>query len=274
MEFFLHCANPDTSRIVRLNISSALILEDDSDWDVRIRSIMTDLAISTQALSQPLAGTKDSYADPTYPINKLGSKATAHEFDFDSLPRTVTPKISPYGDEWEMIWVGHCGMQYADATTTMPMGRVIHRNDVTVPPSGLWSLSGPHELREKYEVRTRTVAHAKAGVCSLGYAVTQKGARGLLREIGLRAVDAPLDMLLRYYCDGEQGRRQHKCFAPQPPIFNHHRPVGPKSANSNIGDHGNEYNKEAHTDMVQWSVRVNADAIMDGKTEFEDAYKA
>ncbi|KAM3427979.1 hypothetical protein MY4824_009094 [Beauveria thailandica] len=259
--------------IVRLNISSALILEDDSDWDVRIRSIMQDLAISTQALTQPLAGSTSSYADSTYPSNEKQQKASVAEFDINALPRTVAPKISPYGDEWEMMWLGHCGMLFPTAEDGLPMGRVIHKDDPTVPPSGLWSLaSKTHDLVEQYPKRTRAVHHVANGVCSLGYAVTQKGARGLLREIGLREVKDPLDILLRFYCMGLKGRRKHNCIAAQPPIFNHHRPAGLKSANSNIGDHGSEYQADPYTDMVQWSVRLNADAIMDGKTEFEDHY--
>ena len=268
------CANYcDPSRIVRLNITSALILEDDSDWDVRIRSIMQDLAISTQALTQPLAGSTASYADSTYPSNEEHLNATVPEFDINALPRTVTPKISPYGDEWEMMWLGHCGMRFPAAEEGLPMGRVLHKDDATVPPTGLWSLAPhPYELVDQYPKRTRAVHHASQGVCSLGYAVTQKGARGLLREIGLREVRDPLDILLRFYCMGLGGRRKHNCIAAQPPIFNHHRPAGMKSANSNIGDHGAEYQAEPHTDMIQWSVRLNADAIMDGKTEFQDLY--
>lgn len=260
-------------RIVRLNISSALILEDDSDWDVRIRPIMQDLALSTQALTQPLAGSSHSYADSTYPHNDKNANASVYDFDINSLPRTVQPKISPYGDEWEMMWLGHCGMKFPVAEEGIPMGRVVHKDDVTVPPSGLWSLAPkPHDLIEDYPKRTRAVHHVAHGVCSLGYAVTQKGARGLLREIGLREVRDPLDILLRFYCMGLSGRRKHNCIAAQPPIFNHHRPAGLKSANSNIGDHGNEYQAEPHTDMVQWSVRLNADGIMDGQTEFKDLY--
>lgn len=232
---------------------------------------MTDLAISSHALTQPLAGTEESYADTTYPVNADNSEPSVLDFDFDNLPRTVMPKISPYGDEWEMMWLGHCGMQFPVAESGLPMSRVIHKDDVTVPPSGMWSLSEPFEIRDKYPKKTRGVGHVYQGVCSLGYAVTQKGARGLLREIGLREVKDPLDMLLRFYCEGSHGRRKHNCLATHPAVFNHHRPAGPKSGMSNIGAHEG-YQEEAYTDMVQWSVRMNADAIMDGKTEFEDAY--
>ena len=41
---------------------------------------------------------------------------------------------------------------------------------------------------------------------------------------------------------------------------------------SDIGDHGNEYRDKAMTDMVRWSVRLNADVLMDGRTDFENQY--
>lgn len=235
---------------------------------------MQDLAISTQALTQPLAGSANSYADSTFPNNDRNASASVKDFNINYLPRTVQPTISPYGDDWDMIWVGHCGMKFPVPENGLPMGRVYHKDDVTVPPSGLWTLAPqPFDLVEEYPKRTRVVHHVASGVCSLGYAVTQQGARSLLREIGLRQVNVPLDILLTYYCMGYEGRRKHNCIAAQPPIFNHHRPVGLKSSNSNIGSHGDDFQAEAYTDMVQWPVRVNADGIMDGKTEFENAHK-
>lgn len=249
-------------------------MEDDSDWDIRIRSLLRDLAMSTQALTQPLRGS-NSYADPSYPEPVTGDEPI-REFTLDSLPSTVPPKISPYGDSWDMLWLGHCGMQFPLSTEAgIPMGRVIHRNDVTVPPKGnLWSFSQPFTLVDTYPAHTRAVHHVFDGVCSLGYAVSQHGARSLLREIGLREVLDPLDILLRFYCEGTHGRNKHNCLAMQPPLFNHHRVAGPDSAASNIGTHGGGYRKESMTDMVQWSVRLHADAILEGTRNYTDQYPA
>lgn len=213
------------------------------------------------------------YADPSYPEPITGAEPI-REFTVDNLPETVAPKVSPYGDHWDMLWVGHCGMQFPlNAEPGLPMGRVLHHNDVTVPPKGnLWSFSQPYTLVDNYPARTRAVHHAYDGVCSLGYAVSQQGARSLLREIGLREVTDGLDILLRFYCQGIKGRNKHNCLAVQPPLFNHHRVAGPNSAASNIGDHGDGYRKESMTDMVQWSVRLNADTILDGTHNYLDQY--
>ncbi|KAJ3480623.1 hypothetical protein NLG97_g8030 [Lecanicillium saksenae] len=262
--------------IVRRNLTSALILEDDSDWDVRIRSLLTDTALSTRALTQPLLNGESSskYADPTYPEPGGKNADHAREFTIDSLPQTVEPQISPYGDEWEMLWLGHCGVSWPVlASDNLPYGKVFRYNDTSVPPkSALYSLSNPYLLKDDYPAHTRAFHHVEDGVCSLGYAVTQKGARGLLRELALREVTDPLDLGLRHYCKGMKGRRKHKCLAAQPPLFSHHRNVGLMSAGSNIGDHGEGFRKEDKTDMVRWSVALNADKIMDGSHDYKDGF--
>ncbi|TQV96790.1 LPS glycosyltransferase [Cordyceps javanica] len=262
--------------IVRRNLTTALILEDDSDWDVRIRSLLIDTALSTRALTQPLLNTASHprYADPTYPEPGSNGTQNIREFTIDKLPPTVEPKISPYGDEWEMLWLGHCGVSWPVLDSdNLPFGRVFSYNDASVPPKdALYSLSNPYLLKDNYPAHTRAFHHVEDGVCSLGYAVSQKGARGLLRELALRELTHPLDIALRHYCKGMQGRRKHKCLAAQPPLFSHHRNVGSMSSGSNIGDHGEGYRKEAKTDMVRWSVALNADKIMDGNQDYSDGF--
>ncbi|KAM3523261.1 hypothetical protein NHJ13051_005173 [Beauveria bassiana] len=261
--------------IVRRNISSALVLEDDSDWDVRIRSLLIDTALATRTLTQPLQGTGRGtparYADPTYP--EPSGSVEAREFSLDDLPATAEPTTSPYGDEWEMLWLGHCGVSWPVlATDNLPSGRAFRYNDSSVPATGLYSLSNPYLLKDNYPTHTRAFHHVEDGVCSLAYAVTQKGARGMLRELALRGVSDNFDFQLRHYCKGMKGRRKHNCIAAQPPLFSHHRGVGLVSAGSNIDDHGEGYRSEAKTDMVRWSVALNADKIMDGKEDYLDGF--
>lgn len=250
-------------------------MEDDSAWDVRIRSLLIDTALSTRALTQPLlAGAPSKYADPTYPDPGNNNVVEAREFSMDNLPPTVEPKVSPYGDEWEMLWLGHCGVSWPVlASDNLPFGRVFNYNDTSVPPKdALYSLSNPYLLKDNYPAHTRAFHHVEDGVCSLGYAVTQKGAQGLLRELALREVSDPLDFQLRYYCKGMKGRRKHNCIAAQPPLFSHHKGIGLVSSGSNIDDHGDGYRKEGKTDMVRWSVALNADKIMDGNHDYTDGF--
>lgn len=264
-------------RIVHRNLSSALILEDDTDWDIRIRDQLHDFALSAHALTQPLRGRPGVYADPTYPQPSGDASEPLPEMDFYQLPATVPPTTSPYGDDWDVLWVGHCGMHFPFRDSkTVPQARIIRLDDETVAPKkNLWTINIPFTLKETYPEHTRAYHHAQEGVCTLGYALSQRGARRLLHEVALKDVGAPYDILLRFYCEGDKGRSPgRQCLATQPSLFHHHRPAGPASANSDISNHGQngEFNEKALTDMVRWSVRLNAEALMEGRTDFVDQW--
>ncbi len=155
----------------------------------------------------------------------------------------------------------------------IPKGRVIHNLDPTVPEKHyLKSYSNPEDLKVEYPSHTRAVHHVSDGVCSLGYAVSQAGARRLLNYVGLGKVDKGYDLLLGQFCWGSTGGKPHNCLTTQPPLFKHHRPAGPGAAMSDITDHGAEYIHKAYTDNIRWSVRMNLDVLLAGGTEFVDQY--
>lgn len=261
-------------RIVRQNLSSALILEDDCDWDIAIRQQLRDFALSTQALTQPLRANHVVYADPTYPSPNSESLPAVPELSFDHLPLTMPPKVSPYGDEWDVLWVGHCGMSFPfEESKTIPKGRVIHRNDVTVAGrSHLWSLNSPFTLKDNYPEHTSAVHHVQEGICTLAYAVSQAGARKILRHIALREASEKFDFLMRYFCEGAKGRPRHNCLTSQPGYFQHHRPVGFNKDASDIDNHGEGFRPKAETDMIRWSVRLNTDILLAGRTDYIDQF--
>jgi hypothetical protein len=235
-------------------------MEDDIDWDVRFKHQLLDFALSARALMQPPSSER--------------LRRTVYEVEFDSLQDTAAASRSPYGDDWDVLWIGHCGMHFPFADSeAIPKGRIIHRNDETVAEKRyLWTLNTPFTLVEEYDEHTRAVHHAQEGVCSLAYAISQRGAQRLLNEVALRTPTDGFDILLRFFCEGAKGRGPHTCLATQPSLFHHHRPVGPLSSESNINGHGDGYRDRAYTDMVRWSVRLNADAILAGVTEMHDQY--
>jgi hypothetical protein len=262
-------------------LSSALILEDDTDWDVRIREQLYDFALAAHALTQPLRGSSSSssplkrYHDPTYPHPQPDSPGKLPDLSFTSLPPTLPPTHSPYGDEWDVLWIGHCGMHFPfENSPHVPKARVIREADKTVAPKkNLWTYNIPFTLKETYPAHTRAYHHVQEGVCSLGYAVSQRGAQKLLFEVGLKDVSEAFDLLLRYYCEGEKGRAPgRQCLTTQPGLFQHHRTAGPMNAMSDIGDHGDEWRETPMTDMIRWSVRLNAGALLDGRREFVDQF--
>jgi len=263
-------------RMIQRNLSSILILEDDADWDIRLKDQLRDLAKATHALTQPLSSNPLLYADSTYPKPHDAAAVPVADLNFGDLPSTLAPQHSPYGDNWDLLWVGNCGMRFPSAKVAssekIPKGRVVIP-DPTVPQKHyLKTVSDPDDVKEQYTDHTRVVHHASDGICSLGYAITQRGARKLLHDVGLFEVTSPYDLLLRQYCEGSGGRKYHNCIAMQPSLFHHHRPAGAMSAESDITSHGDDYRKKAVTDNVRWSTRLNWEALLEGRTDFQDQF--
>ncbi|KAB5559715.1 glycosyltransferase family 25 protein [Coniochaeta sp. 2T2.1] len=259
--------------VVRRNLTSALIMEDDVDWDIRIRQQLQRFAQASRALTQPLLGWKDVYADPTYPLADRATNQT-WQFDLDSVPKTVEPQRSPYGDDWDVLWLGQCGQMFPrPEDKNVPKGRAVQHNDETVAQKRyLRSVLEPFEYAEQYPDHTRVVHHVQDGACSLAYAVSQRGARAMLNEIGLGNLNAAFDLLLHWSCSGEFGRGYHRCLTVQAGLFQHHRPAGRKSKDSDISAHGDELREKAMTEEIRWSVRLNADTLLEGRDNFVDQY--
>ncbi|EOD44429.1 putative glycosyltransferase family 25 protein [Neofusicoccum parvum UCRNP2] len=229
--------------IVEQNINSALVLESDVDWDIRIKQQMQDFALASRLLIQPLAGTTDQFIDPTYPA-PASSDQRPVDIDvnkFISAGTTSAPTTSPYGDidRWDLLWVGHCGTRFPKADDkNAPLGRAIIRNDASVPEQQHLDVEdGGWDLLTKYPAHTRIVHRARVSTCTLGYGVSQQGARRLLHELALREMTGTADMMFRSVCDGVDGRPLLTCLTVQPQLFSHHRRVGDASAFSDINVH-------------------------------------
>lgn len=97
-------------RIVEEDLGSALIMEDDMDWDVRLKPQLERVAQGARAL--------------------LASAARPN---------------SPYGDDWDLMWLGHCGEVFPellDENKEKPVDdpgvkymsrKFVIENDLTVP---------------------------------------------------------------------------------------------------------------------------------------------
>ncbi|KAK5119658.1 hypothetical protein LTR85_007487 [Meristemomyces frigidus] len=263
--------------IVEQNIASALVLEDDADWDIRIKSQMRDFAQASKLLIQPLRNTTDMYLDPTYPQPSNSSGWEAPSFNIEQVNRTVESTTSPYGnlDRWDLFWLGHCGARFPEASDgNTPLGRAVVSNDETVPePQHIDPQFGDLQLVTQYPPHTRVVSRARMNTCTLGYGLSQHGAREMLYEMGVHQITGTTDMMFRSLCHGSDGRRMMSCLTVQPQLFQHHRPVGRMSSFSDISDHSNGYNAQAFTRNIRWSTRVNFDKLIAGETDYIDLFK-
>jgi len=260
--------------MVEQNIASALVLEDDADWDLRIKSQMQDFARASRLLVQPIPGTSDRFLDPSYPQPSNDQQPRNFEVGKE---QAAEPTSSPYGDidRWDLFWLGHCGCRFPRASDiNAPLGRAVILNDTTVPePQHVAMQFGNDELVTQYPAHTRVVSRARMNTCTLGYALSLPGARRLLYELALHKMTGTTDMMFRSVCDGTEGRTIGACLTVQPQLFQHHRPVGSRSSFSDISDHGSSYNDRAFTKNIRWSVRLNFPKLLDGEIDYIDFFK-
>lgn len=219
------------SRIVKENIQSALILEDDADWDVNVKQLMLNLARG----SKYLEGTENA----------------------------VTR--SPYGSDWDVLWMGHCGV-YHDAR--MIQRHYITLNDPTVVPPELIGKGRrkPILLHPSLSANfTRTVFQATGGLCLNAYAISQRGARILLHQETQSLTEASVaDRALSRMCNEDQPHGSAaKCVGSWPAIFGGHVGAGPTSKDSDrvVIDEG-KWRKVGYTPHVVFSTRMNLRGLL------------
>ena len=224
------------------------------DWDVRLKPLLRDFAVSTHTLART-------------PHSVEGAQLI-----FDSLPPTSVPTDSPYGDDWDLLWLGHCGANLAEGTDL-----VLHFNDPSVPLHrhlhGFGGMS-PLELMPNH---TRVVARRlQDPVCSTAYAVSHRGARTMLHALGVQALDGPYDVMLRSWCDGtgiyESSAMPHVCMGVLPALFKHWRSRGSLAGDSDISKPNEGFRENSVSPEIRWSVRKNLERIWKGDTLFEDQY--
>lgn len=246
-------------RIVEEDLESALIMEDDMDWDVRLRSQLEEVAKG----SRELLGGGHARSDPH----------------------------SPYGDNWDVLWIGHCGEPFPellDENKDKPLDhpglrymkhKYVIENDPTVPPpehtTGLVDFHAhPH---------TRWVHITAAPICTFAYALSQQGARKVLFDLSVDRLAGAFDNALAGLCrrsvaavgeenaEGDRGL-DTKCISVTPPVFFHHKARGRVSGDSDIQDGGgDDVREKGTTENIVWSARNNIRNMIMG-TEMESQF--
>jgi hypothetical protein len=260
------------------DLATALIMEDDVDWDIRVKSQLYEFAGALNLLTQPLAHGNSKYADPTFPSPKQDAEDPTELYPGQELS-TVPPKSSPYGDDWDVLWLGHCGARFPskERDPGLARGRVLIQDPTTPSQQHVFLGFGSDEILRTYPNHTRAISHTAENVCTLAYAVSQRAARQILFDVGLRALENPFDIMLRKYCDGLGGRKVRNCYSAQPSYMAHHRAAGEASKSSDIHDtegqeEGEVENTDAYTFNVRWSTKMNLQKLVDGETDYADQW--
>jgi hypothetical protein len=213
--------------VLQNKLSSVFIMEDDADWDIRLPTQMPDLARGVRSLSNI------------------------------SLE---TPQLSPYGDDWDVIWPGHCG----ESLPANDDRRFIVENDPTVAPKAHQpSIGGLKEMPEG----TRWVHRAGAPICSFGYAVSYRGAEKILMWLGVKGNPWAIDNAIAFMC--KDGFLNMQCYSVEPQLFHHHRPAGPISKDSDInGNDPSKIREKGFTETIVLSARLNLKQMITGSKDW------
>ncbi|KAJ0422252.1 hypothetical protein BJY00DRAFT_79866 [Aspergillus carlsbadensis] len=130
--------------VVQSNYETALILEDDVDWDISIREEMVAIAEAVRQLTHTKKG-----------------------------------EAAPYGKDWDVLWVGLCAETwdkdfetvYVDDETACPASKYV---GLAKGPMDRLGGSRPQ----------RVVFHSGAPICTFAYALSREGAKNVLLDVG------------------------------------------------------------------------------------------
>lgn len=186
---------------VESGLETALIIEDDVDWDIHIRHHQVPLIAQHM---RSLLASKPAEPDDHYKVVR----------DRDRRP-------SYWGDltQWEILYIGHCG-DYFDLKYWDDLPHDVFRDD-TVPDLNHMHPDTQNWLWEAgVNQKERIVHRSKQPLCSFAYALNRKSAERMLAELSheesghgtwsfdVRLLEACRDM-------------GWKCWTANPELFHH-----------------------------------------------------
>ncbi|KAI3400357.1 hypothetical protein diail_3374 [Diaporthe ilicicola] len=270
--------------MVEENIASALILEDDADWDVRLKDQLDDIAQGMRLLLER-AHNEENF------VSKLSPKTR----QWDNIN-------SPYGEGWDILWLGHCGETFPERIPghheiyDISSARYTYyalQADETLPsdPKDITETwIGLEHDSEKYR-GTRWVHFSGGPTCSQAYALSQTGARKILHALSVGGtLIEQLDNAMSHLCrdhtpwdspddlkgpPGYPGANM-RCLSVNPPLFSQHKPRGRKAAGSDIEtvEDGDAIREVGESPNLVWSARLNVQNLMNGKPMQDQFSKA
>ncbi|KAL8784234.1 MAG: hypothetical protein Q9195_009133 [Heterodermia aff. obscurata] len=222
-------------RIVRERISTAIIFEDDADWDVSLRTQLEQFAQGSQYISSTWT-----------PPSLLQSKSSA-----DPQP--------PYGADWDLLWLGHCGVTTHPADPRL----FIISNDPTVPsPQRRVNYQDTPDM-SGFSNATRIVHRVSSGCCLYSYALSQRGAQKMLLAQSSLTEFQPIDMGIRLMCRDVEN---FKCIGVFPQIIDSHKAAGSIERDSDIADFDKvQVREKGYTNNIVRSTRLNWGAMVAGR---------
>ena len=202
-------------------------MEDDSDWDVSFRSQLSHFALGSNYIS--------------------------------NTPKGTTPH-SPYGEDWDLLWLGHC--------SSLPQPddprRFVIDNDPTVTPPKHRINFGPVPNMTYYSDSSRIVYAAKSGICLYAYALSHRGAQKILYHLSVTQPSDAVDLGIKDMCKFDPA---FKCVGVFPQIVDSHRSAGSSKKDSDMGREKEQVREHSLSYNIVYSTRLNAEKLLNGQAE-------
>ncbi|ETN44331.1 uncharacterized protein HMPREF1541_10511 [Cyphellophora europaea CBS 101466] len=227
--------------ILDRKIATAIVFEDDADWDVVLKQQLVQFARGSRYVS----GTE---ADETF------------------VPH------SPYGEDWDLLWLGQCSaaplhddkkrwvIPY-DPTVLPPHQRTFW----DAPEGGFWDAADAGD-------KTRVIFRARFGACTAAYAISLKGAEKAIYYLSMTANNAPIDIGMGLLCSDPT--KNFNCVASHPTVVGISKPAGSSDRGSDAGHEPEEASvaSEAHSERLMFSTRMNLHNLLTGNTTMKSAF--
>jgi len=201
--------------IIMMGWGSALVLEDDVDWSVEIREQTRKVAEAIVELTDQKAGSE-----------------------------------TPYGLDWDVIWMGHCG-----DPPDFEQVRHVTYEDPTVLPLEKYRNINKH-VTTQLKPGQRAVHFSVGPICTWAYAVSANGARKLLAEAS-DGHNGAYDLMLMEKC-----KIKLRCITVNIELFDQYLPAEGEQSEVRAGNSGADFMAEpislqsmGHTDNVLKSAR-------------------
>jgi hypothetical protein len=221
-------------------VQSALVLEDDADWDIFLRPQLLDLARGVR-----------------------------------SLQNSTRSAQSPFGDQWDILAIGHTGIN----NRLDDQMYWVTRNDPTViaERKRTWrrkpNLSAP-VLSGEYN---RVVLQVSKLTGTAAYAISQRGAARMLYDQAVLPNAASIDVAISDMCH-RNAYATPFCYGTYPMLIGRYRAIGPKARDSDRrtssnhavpgsgGGQSHADRLEAESEFTMFPVSLNAGRLLRGET--------
>lgn len=218
-------------RVIAEKLNSVLVLEDDADWDVSIKAQLQNFARATRSMQ----GTTANFTG------------------------------SPYGHDWDLLWLGHCGMK---CKTDQPHYTTSNDSTIVMPHNLPTYYHGTAEY--KLAKTTRLACTVLDAACTTGYAISYRGAQKILTALSVNPsafhdqinTGDQIDIVLGHMCKAGFLR----CFAPFPSMLGGYQSAGLSSKGTDqSGKEAGAHMMPASSHGVVYSTMLNIKRLLRGE---------